>query len=113
MPDRYQVKWTSVAQTDVDEILEYIATRDCVDAAMAVCGKLMDKVGTLVSRPERCRIPPELKRIGVRKYHELIVSPYSVFFVIEGVHVAIVAVFDRRRDLEELLIQRALRPSSR
>ena len=109
MPDRYQVEWTPAAQADVDEILEYIATRDCVDAAMDVYEKLMGKIETLVSRPQRCRIPPELRQIGVSEYHELIVSPYSVFFRVSGKQVGIVAVLDRRRDLEELLVQRALR----
>ena len=110
MPDRYQVEWTPVAQADVDEILEYIASRDCVDAAMAVYENLMSKIETLVSRPERCRTPPELRQIGVFEYHELVASPYSVFFRVSGRQVGIVAVFDRRRDLEELLVQRALRP---
>lgn len=110
MPDRYQIAWTPVAQADVDEILTYIAARDCVEAAMDVYEKLMHSIETLVSGPERCRIPPELREIGIFEYHELIASPYSVFYRVYGKTVGIVAVFDRRRDLEELLIERTLRP---
>ena len=109
MPDRYRVEWTPVAQTDVDEILAFIASRDCVDAAMDVYETLMSKIETLVSQPARCRVPPEFLQLGVMTYHELIVSPYRVFFRIHGKQVGIIAVFDRRRDLEELLVQRALR----
>ncbi len=110
MPDRYEIKWAQVAYADLDEILEYIAAYDCVDAAMHVYEKLMRRIEALASRPERCRRPPELKKLGVAEYHELIVAPYSVFYRIHGKTVGIVAVLDRRRDLEELLVQRALRP---
>lgn len=109
MPDRYRVEWAPVAQTDVNEILEFIASRDCIDAAMDVYKKLMSRIETLVSRPERCCVPPELQQLGVFEYHELVVSPYSVFFRVHGNQVGIIAVLDRRRDLEGLLVQRALR----
>ena len=109
MPDRYLIKWTPAAQADVDELIDYIACRDCVDAAMHVYEKLMGKIETLVTRPQRCRVPPELRQIGVSEYRELIVAPYSVFFRVARKQVGIVAVLDRRRDLEELLVQRALR----
>ena len=109
MPNRYGIEWAPVAQSDLDELLEYIAARDCVDAALKVYEKLMEKIDTLVSYPERCRIPPELKQIGVSEYRELIFSPYSVFFRIRGKQLGIIAVLDRRRDLGELLIGRVLR----
>jgi toxin ParE1/3/4 len=109
MPEGYGIEWAPAAQNDLDELLEYMAARDCVDAALHVYEKLMEKIDPLVSHPERCRIPPELKRIGVSEYRELIVSPYSVFFRLRGKRLGIVTVLDRRRDLEELLIQRTLR----
>ena len=109
MAERYNIDWAPAAQRDLEELLEYITARDCVDAALHVYEKLMAKVDTLTSHPERCRIPPELKGIGVIEYRELIVSPYSVFFRVRGKRLGIVAVLDRRRDLEELLVRRALR----
>lgn len=109
MPERYSIEWAPVAQNDLDDLLEYIAARDCVDAALHLYEKLMQEIDSLTIHPGRCRIPPELKRIGVLEYHELIVSPYSVFFRIRGKQLGIIAVFDRRRDLGELLIERALR----
>lgn len=109
MPDRYAIKWAAVAEADVEEILEYITYRDCVESALGVYEKLMSRIETLASRPTRCRVPPELKKLGLSEYHEMIVSPYSVFFRVRGKRVGIVAVLDRRRDLEEVLIQRALR----
>jgi plasmid stabilization system protein ParE len=107
--ERYHIEWAPVAQTDLDEILEYIADRDCVDAAIHVYEMLMERIEKLVSHPDRCRIPHELRKLGVTDYRELIVAPYSIFFRIQGQSVGIVGVLDRRRDLEDLLLQRVLR----
>lgn len=109
MPERYAMEWAPVAQNDLEGLLEYIAARDSIDAALYVYEKLMEKIDTLVFHPERCRIPPELKQIGVSEYRELIISPYSVFFRVRGKRLGIIAVLDRRRDLGELLIERVLR----
>ncbi len=109
MPDRYKVEWAPVAERDLLEILEYIARRDTADKAAALYQKIMEKVENLFALPNRCRIPPELSKLGLREYRELVISPYSVFFRITGRTVGILAVLDRRRDLQEIVIQRALR----
>ena len=109
MPDRYGLEWAPVAQGDLDEILECIAARDCVEAAVNVYAKVMHKIDGLISHPDRCRIPPEPKALGITEFRESIVVPYSVFFRIRGRTLGIVGVLDRRRDLEELLLQRVLR----
>ena len=109
MPDRFRIEWAPIALGDLDEILEHIAARDSVDAAVHVYEKLRDRIERLMSRPQRCRIPPELRKLGVTEYRELVVAPYGVFFRIRGKTVGIVGVLDRRRDLEELLLQRVLR----
>ncbi len=53
---------------------------------------------------------PAFRRVGVREYGELIVSPYRFLFRIVGQSVAILGVLDRRRDLSELILKRALEP---
>ncbi len=109
MSSRYRIQWAPVAERDLDEILEYIAERDCVDAAIQIYTRISERIDGLQRQPERCRIVAELKRIGVSEYRELIVSPYSVFFRIRERTVGIVGIVDRRRDLAELLVQRVLR----
>ena len=113
MPKSIRIVWVPVAQGDLEAILDYIVARDCVDAAIQVYEKLMAEVETLTIHPDRCRIPPELEHLGVTEYRELVVAPYSIFFRFEGTIVGIVAVFDRRRDLEELLLERVLRGDRR
>lgn len=68
--------------------------------------KVFPAVGKLSTNPERRRIVPELRKIGVVVYRELIVTPHRVPFRIRGRDVVVLAVFDGRRDLEELLLRR-------
>jgi len=54
------------------------------------------------------RIVPELKEAGHLNFRDLIIWPYRVFFRSEASKVILVAVLDGRRDLEAILIRRAL-----
>lgn len=70
----------------------------------------MKQIETLSRSPSRARVVPELRELGIREYRELILSPYRVPFRIAGRVVAILGVFDGRRELAELLLKRALEP---
>ena len=93
---------------DLDEIVSYLAARDSVAAAIRVCEQILLRIDALQTHPERCRIVPELDRLGVLAYRELVIAPHSVFFRIRGRTVGIVGILDRRRDLAELLVRRIL-----
>ena len=110
MSKTYRVQWARAAIEDVDEILEYIAAQQSVDAAQRVYSRILVRINTLSTHPRRCRIVPELKEFGIMDYRELIVRPYRVFFRIVGLIVGIIGVLDGRRDLEALLLDRALQP---
>jgi plasmid stabilization system protein ParE len=110
MPERFAIEWAPVAYRDMDRLIDYIAANDCVEAAIQVHDRILHEIDKLNSFPERCRIPPELRETGIRDFRELVISPYSVFFRIVGRSVAIVGVLDRRRDLDEILLQRLLVP---
>ena len=109
MPRTYRIRWAPVAFQDLDEIIDYIAAQDGPDVAVSVFAKIKTRIRTLLSHPGRCRVVPELKSVGVTEYRELIVSPYRVFFRIDGRDVGIIGVLDGRRDLEETLVRRAMR----
>ena len=51
---------------------------------------------------------PELLGIGLFEYREIIERPYRLVFRIVDQEVVILAILDSRRDLGELLIQRAI-----
>lgn len=53
-------------------------------------------------------IVPELKDLGLFAYREIDFGPFSLFFRLEGSHINILGVLDRRRDLREVLFRRML-----
>lgn len=108
MPDRYQVAWAPVAISDVVSILEYLAEEDS-SYAEQLLGKLQRQAKSLERFPARGRIVPELKAMGIQFLRELVIAPYRLIFRIEGRDVHVLAVFDGRRDLEDILLERALR----
>ena len=112
MAEKYQVLWTRSALSDLESIVEYIAGRGDTLNARKVYQKVMAKAAGLRLHPQRCRSVAELKEFGIREFREMIIAPYRVCFRHHARKVAIVAVLDSRRDVEELLIARALTPIS-
>lgn len=69
----------------------------------------MGAVEALETLPLRCRVVPELHAEGIETYRDEFVGPYRIVFGVHGDDVVVLAVVDGRRDLAELLIERALR----
>lgn len=97
-----------MAIADVEDIVDYVAVHDSLGAAEKLYSKLETSVGSLVTSPKRGRIVPELRAEGLEMYRELVVSKYRVLFRVRGREVVLLGVLDGRRDLAELLIQRAM-----
>ena len=101
--------WVEQSQKDLNDIVDYVAFHDSIDKAIALFEKITAKADIIVEFPNKGRIVPELKRIGVMGFLEQIQSPYRVIYREFNRHIAIIAVVDGRRDLGELLIERARR----
>jgi toxin ParE1/3/4 len=108
MPEVFGITWTRTAVRDLDEILGYIAAERGVDQALQLYETLRHSIASLATMPRRCRQVPELLDIGLLEYREVIERPFRLVFRIVDQEVAILAVLDSRRDLVELLIQRAI-----
>jgi len=108
VPDRYRVAWAPVAISDAVSILEYLSEED-PGYAEQLLGKLQSQAQSLERFPARGRIVPELKAMGIQFLRELVIAPYCMIFRIEGHEVHVLAVFDGRRNLEDVLLERALR----
>ena len=108
MPERYQVRWAPVAVADTLSILDYIAQEN-PDHAEQLFDKIRARAKSLERLPERGRVVPELQAIGVRFLREQVLAPYRILYRIERNAVHVVAVFDGRRNLEDILLDRALR----
>ncbi len=92
---KYQVHIISDAEDDLNEIFQL--------------DKLEETCRSLAELAQRGHVPPELKRIAVLDYLEILCKPYRIIYQISSDRVYIHCVLDGRRDLEELLRQRLLR----
>ena len=70
---------------------------------------LRERVATLARFARRARIVPEGKTTGLTDFRELLIEPYRLFFRLDGRTLVLLGVLDGRRDLDQLLIDRALR----
>lgn len=108
MSSRVRIVWTETAVADVEGIIDYVAVHDSPAAAEQLYDKLESSITSLTTSPRRGRVVPELRAEALEMYRELLVSKYRVAFRIRGREVVLLAVLDGRRDLAELLVQRAL-----
>ncbi len=104
----YKVQWTSNAKEDLLSIIDYIK-KDSLGTARKVYRKIKEKAQSSNFLPLRGRVVPELLKEGITIYRELIVQPWRIMYKIENDTVYIMAIFDSRQNIEELLLQKLLR----
>lgn len=107
-PRRFEVLWTEVAIRDLEQIVDYVA-QEAPMAAQRVFDSIAEHSRTLDSLPLRGRIVPELAKLEITSYRELIISPYRLLYRLSSNRVFVVGVFDSRRNLEDILLNRVLR----
>lgn len=101
----YRVDWAEVARRDLLGIVSYLVERN-PDAAESTLDRLERKAAALKRAPDRGRVIPELERLQLREYRELIVAPYRLVYRVSGRRVLVLGVLDSRRNLEDLLLDR-------
>lgn len=101
MPERqFKVVWTDVAAE---------SPRD----AVALLGRLRRRIGTLATTPARERVVPELAFFGIQALREVVERPHRIVYRIAGRTVLGLGVFDGRRELEDVLLERLTSPPDR
>ncbi len=105
---RYRVEWAEAAALDLAEIAAFLAL-DSPQTAERALRRLESRATTLESTPARGRLVPELAHFQMRTWRELVIRPYRLVYRIDGDLVTVLAVFDGRRDLEDLVLERVLR----
>lgn len=105
---RRKVAWTTAGRRDLEAIVLVLAERS-ETAALGVLDRIEARARTLDAFADRGRVVPELDRLHVKEYRELVVTPYRVVYRISGRRVLVLAVLDARRSLEDILLDRLLR----
>ena len=103
--DRFEVLWSEVAIQDLERIVDFIE-QEAPIAAQRIFDKVAERSRALETLPFRGRVVPELARYEVATYRELIIPPNRLMYRVDGDRVLVVAVFDSRRDLEDILLSR-------
>ena len=111
MPSRFRVEWTEAASKDFEDIITFIA-RDSPPSATKAYKRIRKRADSLRLFPGRGHIVPELVDLNILNYFELSIRPYRIIFRMDKATVYVMAVFDGRRDLKEILIDRLLRTQS-
>ena len=107
---RFRVIWAEAAARDLEEIVAFVA-EDPVTSAERLLSTLRAKAASLETVPMRGRVVPALSRFSMRSWREIVVRPYRIVYRVSGDSVTVLAIFDGRRDLEDLLLERLLRTS--
>jgi len=102
---QYKVSWASVAESDLSNIILYIAEERPTNA-LKILNKIREKASSLKQFPERGRIVPELRDQGINLYREIIVSPWRIVYRISGKEVYVLTVFDSRQNAEDVLLKK-------
>jgi plasmid stabilization system protein ParE len=106
---KHKVVLATAALQDITSTLEYVLARSGEEAAARVDELIDTAIRSLERLPDRGRVVPELERRGIATFREAIATPYRIVYRVMGREVWIVAVVDGRRDLDELLHERARR----
>ena len=105
MSSQYKVIWASIAESDLSNIILYIAEESPTNARK-IFNKIKEKASSLTQFPERSRIVPELQDQGIHLYREIIVSPWRIVYRISGKKVYVLTVFDSRQNAEDILLKK-------
>lgn len=105
---RRRVRWTRSARRDLEGIVAYLADRS-PQAALATLDRLEARAKSLTTLADRGRVVPELRRLHIRQYRELLVPPYRVIYRVSGALVWVLVLVDARRNLEDVLLDRLIR----
>lgn len=104
---RFKVLWTGVAESDLVNIIDYIR-KDNISNAQKIFTKIKERALTLDRFPERGRMVPELKELGIPLYREIIITPWRLIYRISEKKIYVLAVLDSRQNVEDILFQRLI-----
>ncbi len=105
---RYSVVWTEIAMGDVERLAAYLCEESPLRAA-DILDRIISRGDSLDLSPERGHTPPELRVVGDKTWREILERPWRILYrVAENRRVEIHGVFDGRRNLEDILMERFL-----
>ncbi len=105
-------RWTVIVDDVAREDLLAIVPRIAADSGInadRILDRLEARINSLDHVPERGRVVPELHACGITTIREIFEKPWRILYELEEHEAHVVAIFDGRRNLEEVLLERFLR----
>lgn len=104
----YSLQWSPAAREDLRDIVEYITARGDGANAVRVFERLVARVESLATNPERGHRPPEFALVTEPPLLEIVERPWRILYGHERGRVVVAAIVDGRRDVEAVLKERLL-----
>ena len=108
MKKRFEINWSEQAALDLERLITYIASENPKTA-----GQILKKIRTEVSQldylPFRGRIVPEFEEQGFLLFRELVITPWRIVYRVSFEHIYILAAFDSRKNVDDILLERFLK----
>ena len=108
-PAAYQVIITQGAEADISSIVDYLLAQDEGELAAQLVLEFAEVFKSLEKLPHRGHFPPELAELPDKNIRELHVSAYRLIYRIAEQNALILFVADGRRNIQQALVNRALR----
>lgn len=105
---RWVIVYGDGAKGDILGITDFIARDSSINAEKAL-ERIKGRIGSLITMPERGRVVPELLWHGISDIREVFEKPWRIMYQFSAKEVLIVAVYDGRRHLNDVLTERFLR----
>lgn len=99
-----------MATRDLERLAAYLAEETPL-REKGIIDRIVARADSLAQSPNRGRVPPEIRSLGDPTWRELLEPPWRILYRVTGEsRVEIHGVLDGRRDLEDILLDRLLRP---
>lgn len=98
---KYKVLIYPLAQSDLEEIVDYLNTLS-PQSAIKNYNQLIDQIASLAVMPDRCPMVKDII-LKAKGYRFLIVNNYLVFFVVQGNSVQIRRIIYGKRNYDWIL----------
>jgi toxin ParE1/3/4 len=105
---RWAIVYGDGAKGDILGIADFIARDSSINAEKSL-DRIEGRIGTLTTLPERGRVVPELQWHGISNIREIFEKPWRILYQNGVKEAVIVAVYDGRRQLNDVLMERFLR----
>ena len=99
---------TNDAESDLEELYDYIALHDSPQKADYVLEQIEKAFSRQAEFPDRGAYPKELLALGIIEYREIFFKPYRIIYRVVGKNVYVLLIADGRRDMQTLLQRRLL-----